>query len=74
VRLRIKATPHERELDGVKLDNFIPGTVRDVSPTVALWLMAKGYADLEMRVESETDADNVSEKIAMIEDRRRKSR
>ena len=74
MRLRIKATPYEQDLDGVKLDNFIPGTVRDVSPAVALWLIAKGYADLEMRVESEVDADNVSQRIAMIEDRRRKRR
>jgi hypothetical protein len=72
VRLRIKTAPQEHELDGVKLDNFIPGTVRDVSPAIALWLIAKGYADLEMRTESELDADSVSERIAMIEDRRKR--
>jgi hypothetical protein len=74
VRLRIMATPHEQELDGVKLDKFIPGTVRDVSPAVALWLIAQGYADVEMRTESEVDPDSVSERIAIIEDRRRKHR
>jgi hypothetical protein len=37
----------------MKLDNFVPGTVRDVSPTVASWLIAQGYAVLEMRLLSD---------------------
>jgi hypothetical protein len=49
VRIRIIATPKERELDGVPLDVFRPGKVCDVSSTVAAWLVANGYALPEMR-------------------------
>src|SRR5262245_16999093 len=49
VRVRIKAHPVEAELDGVRLDTFIVGTVRDVSASLGSWLVAQGYADLEMR-------------------------
>lgn len=46
------ATPRERELDGVVLDTFKPGSVRDVSPSLAAWLIAQGYAQSEMRSQS----------------------
>jgi hypothetical protein len=49
VRVRIKVTPHEHEIDGVRLESLAPGSVRDVSPNVGSWLMAEGYAELEMR-------------------------
>lgn len=49
MRVRIYKTPTERELDGVRLDAFLPGTVRDVSPSIATWLITQGYAELEMR-------------------------
>jgi hypothetical protein len=49
VKVRIKSCPTEPELDGVRLDGFAPGTVRDVSPSLGSWLVAQGYADLEMR-------------------------
>ena len=42
-------TPRESDLEGVKLDSFVPGVVKDVSPVVASWLIAQGYAVLEMR-------------------------
>jgi hypothetical protein len=42
--------PREEELEGLKLDNFVPGTVKDVSPSVASWLIAQGYAVVEMRL------------------------
>ena len=50
VRVRIRKTPAQREMDGVKLDRFAPGSVRDVSPSIAAWLIAEGYADPEMRM------------------------
>jgi hypothetical protein len=50
VRVRILSTPREPDLDGLKLDGFVPGIVRDVSPTIASWLIAQGYAVLEMRL------------------------
>jgi hypothetical protein len=49
VKVRIKVRPRESELDGVRLDGFAVGTVRDVSPSIGSWLVAQGYADLEMR-------------------------
>lgn len=52
MRIRIKATPYEREIDGVKLSTLTPGSVRDVSSTLGLWLIAQGYAQPEMREES----------------------
>jgi hypothetical protein len=41
--------PDEREIEGVSLKGMIPGTVRDVSPVLASWLIAEEYADCEMR-------------------------
>jgi hypothetical protein len=49
VRLKIVRSPVERELDGLKLDGFLPGLLVDVTPSVALWLIAQDYAVLEMR-------------------------
>ena len=50
VRVRISKTPVQREMDGVKLDRLAPGSVRDVSPSIAAWLIAEGYATPEMRM------------------------
>ena len=55
VRVRIKVRPRESELDGVRLDGFAVGTTRDVSTSIGSWLVAQGYADLEMRSSNETD-------------------
>jgi hypothetical protein len=49
VKVRIKKTPAEKEIDGVPLKGMLPGTVRDVSPELATWLIAEEYADAEMR-------------------------
>ena len=49
VKVRIKETPREHELDGIRLDNFHRGEVRDVSPSIGSWLIAEGYAEPEMR-------------------------
>lgn len=49
VRVRILETPSEREVDGVSLSSFVPGTVREVSPSIGSWLIAQGYALPEMR-------------------------
>jgi hypothetical protein len=49
MRVRIRATPREREIDGIKLEGFTPGSLHDVSTAVGSWLMAEGYAELEMR-------------------------
>jgi nicotinic acid phosphoribosyltransferase len=55
VKVRIRATPQEQELDGVRLDGFRPGAVREVSASVGAWLIANGYADAEMRRASSAD-------------------
>lgn len=68
VKVRILATPTEPELDGVRLDVFQPGTVRDVSSSLGNWLIAQGYALSEMRNVSINDGP------ARAEDRRRRER
>jgi hypothetical protein len=52
VKVRIRTTPKELEVDGVKLDRFSPGAVREVSPSIGSWLIAEGYAEPEMRAEA----------------------
>jgi hypothetical protein len=49
MKVRITTRPREPEIDGVRLDGFMVGSVRDVSPSLGTWLVAQGYADLEMR-------------------------
>ena len=49
MKVRIKETPREAELDGVELDKFKPGMVRDVSPILGSWLITERYAVPEMR-------------------------
>jgi hypothetical protein len=49
VKVRIRETPNEREIDGISLSGLLPGTVRDVSSSLASWLIAQEYAVLEMR-------------------------
>jgi len=49
LKVRITQEPVEAEIEGVSLDIMHAGDVRDVSALVGLWLIAKGYADVEMR-------------------------
>jgi hypothetical protein len=49
VKVRIKKTPDVDELDGVRLDDMMPGGVREVSSIIGSWLITEGYADAEMR-------------------------
>jgi hypothetical protein len=49
VKVRVVETPIEREMDGVKLDRLTPGRVCIVSTSLGSWLLAEGYAELEMR-------------------------
>ena len=49
MKVRIKKTPREDEVDGVRLDRLEPGTVREVSASVGSWLIAERYAEPEMR-------------------------
>jgi len=70
VRLRIVRTPVERELDGLKLDGFKPGMLVDVTPSVALWLIAQQYAVLEMRLPANEPVDAVTP-LQTDRDRRR---
>ena len=56
MRVRIKQTPCEDELDGVRLDLLQPGMVKEVSASVGSWLIAERYAEPEMRRSTEDDA------------------
>jgi hypothetical protein len=55
MRVRIKATPKEREIDGISLKGLHPGEVREVSPLVGSWLIAEEYAESEMRMSSSSN-------------------
>jgi hypothetical protein len=59
VKVRIRETPRLDELDGIRLDSLKPGTVREVSSSIAAWLIAERYAVPEMR----HDADNDDERL-----------
>jgi hypothetical protein len=78
VRVRITAKPLEHEVDGVKLDGFEIGTIRDVSASLGSWLISAGYAELEMRqpLSHETgvvDRSKLNDLRSRAADRRRKS-
>jgi hypothetical protein len=64
VKVRIKKTPREDEVDGVRLDRLAPGTVREVSASVGSWLIAERYAEPEMRRNSGDD------EFSTVKDRR----
>ena len=49
VKVRIRRTPTEEEVDGVRLDDMKPGSVREVSASIGTWLIAARYAEPEMR-------------------------
>ena len=55
VKVRIRKTPREEELDGIRLDSMQPGMVREVSASVGSWLVAERYAEPEMRRTTEDD-------------------
>ena len=59
MKVRIRKTPAEPELDGVRLDNMQPGTVREVSPSIGSWLIAERYAEPEMRNEQTYEEDSL---------------
>ena len=56
MKVRITAKPRVREVDGVSLDNLLPGTVRDITSSIASWLIAEHYAVPEMRRDISTDS------------------
>jgi hypothetical protein len=58
VKVRIRRTPREAELDGVPLHQLRPGNVREVSPVLATWLVAERYADVEMRADARAHEDD----------------
>ena len=57
MRVRIKKTPTEQEVDGVKLDQLPAGAVREVSSSIGAWLIAAGYAEPEMRKPRPEESD-----------------
>lgn len=58
-------------MDGVDLDRLAPGAVRNVSMSIASWLIAEGYAEPEMR-NSKRD-DGIPPTSHSDEDKRGKS-
>jgi len=75
VRVRIKTAPLEQQIDGIPLENLVPGAVKDVSTSLGTWLVAQGYAELEMRsVSADSFQDAFSSLSGMPNDRRRQPR
>ena len=78
MKVRIKETPREHELDGVRLDNFNRGDVREVSPSIGSWLIAEGYAEPEMRQGTRDESQGFSGRISfpfdIVHDRRSRRR
>ena len=73
VRVRILKTPNLRELDGVRLDNMMPGTVREVSASIGAWLIAEGFAQFEMRSPPrEQETRGFSTAMSVTRERRRR--
>jgi hypothetical protein len=58
VKVRIRKTPDVDEVDGVRVDDMTPDSVRDVSPSIGAWLIAEGYAEPEMRREFRMHEDD----------------
>jgi hypothetical protein len=75
VKVRITETPDEFEVDGVSLAILSVGAVCSVSTSLGTWLMAEGYAELEMRHEPELSDRfaSVVERSHIAHDRRRKT-
>ena len=76
MKVRISKTPVQREIDGVRLDRLRPGSVREVSSSLATWLIVEGYAEPEMRrVPRDSDVAIVggSDELSFANDRRRSS-
>ena len=55
MKVRIRKTPREEEIDGIRLDSMQPGMVKEVSASVGAWLVAERYAEPEMRRTVEDD-------------------
>ena len=49
VKIKIRRTPVEKEIDSVNLTTLTAGMVIDVSANFGSWLVAEGYAVPEMR-------------------------
>jgi hypothetical protein len=60
MKVRITATPREREVDGVQVDALARGTVKEVSPSIGSWLVVQGYAEPEMRQSSREENQDLS--------------
>jgi hypothetical protein len=74
VKVRIKKTPREAELDGIRLDTLTCGQVREVSASIGSWLIAQGYAEPEMRrSSSEQPGFSGVRGFGLAHDRRRRS-
>jgi len=73
MRLRIRKTPAEKDVDGVQLDGLAPGIVCEFSASVGSWLIAKGYAVPEMR-STERQTYGVDQSRDFADDKRRTPR
>jgi len=60
MKVRIKETPREPEVDGVHLDGLARGAVREVSPSIGSCLIAQRYAEPEMRQASREENQDLS--------------
>ena len=76
VKVRIRKTPEQEELDGVRLDSMQPGAVREVSPSIGAWLITERYAMPEMRHDAKPHEEDFlrEPESANVSDRPRRRR
>jgi hypothetical protein len=80
VKVRIRKTPEVEEVDGIRVNDMEPGSVREVSSSIAAWLIAERYAVPEMRREFRTHEEDflgretAPDQITRVPRRRRNER
>ena len=61
MKVKILDKPKEADIDGVRLDSYRRGEIREVSSSVGFWLIANRYADSEMRHSSENEDETFTD-------------
>ena len=74
MKVRIRKTPEQEELDGIWLADMQPGAVREVSSSIGSWLVAERYAVPEITPHEDdflVDGERTPSRIIFAPRRRR---
>ena len=72
MKVRIRRTPDVVEVDGVRVDDMKPGSVREVSSSIGAWLIAERFAVPEMRRDRRMHEEDFLLRSDRADDRLRK--